>query len=111
MQSFFLSKPRIIHLEFRKLVAFNDESKHDSIEKQNSKIDKILVIVMHIMKDRFGFKDTIDYGNDSFLVSFIRKLQIKLSIMNFLNFMKKDLQSWFGFGRDKQKSQFSRCKN
>lgn len=72
MQSFFLSKPRIIHLEFRKLVAFNDESKHDSIEKQNSKIDKILVIVMHIMKDRFGFKDTIDYGNDSYTIfSFI----------------------------------------
>lgn len=27
---------------------------------------------MHIMKDRFGFKDTIDYGNDSYTIfSFI----------------------------------------
>lgn len=45
---------RISHLEFRELIAFKDELKHESIEKK--KIVEILLIVIYIMRDRFEFK-------------------------------------------------------
>ena len=79
---------RISHLEFRELITFKDELKHESIEKK--KIAEILVIVIYIMRDRFN---TIF----SFIHTETSNKKVTKFRMNFFNFMNKDLKSMIRF--------------